>query len=109
ILIGFKGRMGLALQTCAARIPQIEVVGKIGSGDHLKSSLAKADVVIDFSYHDATFGFAEECARQKKALVIGTTGHTEEQKAQLMKLKSQIPIVWSSNYSTGVNALFWLT
>ena len=43
------------------------------------------------------------------ALVIGTTGHTEAQRSQISNFKSQIPIVLASNYSTGVNTLFWLT
>ena len=109
IITGAKGRMGLTLLRCAERIPDIDVVGQIDSGDDLRKTIESADVVIDFSYHDATPNFAEECARHKKALVIGTTGHTDVQKAQISKLKSQIPIVWASNYSTGVNTLFWLT
>jgi 4-hydroxy-tetrahydrodipicolinate reductase len=42
-------------------------------------------------------------------MVIGTTGHTEAQRNELLAIARQIPIVWSANYSTGVNALFWLT
>ena len=109
IITGAKGRMGQMLINCAARMPQIEVVGKIGSGDDIRSVIEKCDAVIDFSYHDATAGFAEECAKHKKALVIGTTGHTEPQKAQITNLKLKVPMVWASNYSTGVNTLFWLT
>ncbi|MDB6023897.1 MAG: 4-hydroxy-tetrahydrodipicolinate reductase [Verrucomicrobiales bacterium] len=109
IITGAKGRMGAVLLTCAARIPQIEVVAKIGSGDDISSVIDKCDVVIDFSYHDATPKFAEICARHNKALVVGTTGHDAAQKTQVTALKSKIPIVWSSNYSTGVNTLFWLT
>ncbi|MEO5803690.1 MAG: 4-hydroxy-tetrahydrodipicolinate reductase [Verrucomicrobiota bacterium] len=109
IITGAKGRMGLMLLRCAECIPDIDVVSQIDAGDDLHKTIESADVVIDFSCHDATPGFAEECARHKKPLVIGTTGHTDAQKAQISKLKSQIPIVWASNYSTGVNTLFWLT
>jgi 4-hydroxy-tetrahydrodipicolinate reductase len=109
IITGPKGRMGQALLNCASRMPQIEVIGQISSGDDIRGVIGKCDVVIDFSYHDATAGFAEECARHKKALVIGTTGHTEEQKTQIKAFQASVPIVWSSNYSTGVNTLFWLT
>jgi 4-hydroxy-tetrahydrodipicolinate reductase len=109
IITGARGRMGLALLRCAERIPDIEVVGQIGAGDDIRKTIEGADVVIDFSFHEATANFAEECARHKKALVIGTTGHTAAQRSQIENLKSQIPIVWSSNYSTGVNTLFWLT
>jgi 4-hydroxy-tetrahydrodipicolinate reductase len=66
-------------------------------------------VVVDFSSHGATLSIAAICALHKKSLVIGTTGHTDDARAQISNLKSQIPIVLSSNFSTGVNALFWLT
>jgi 4-hydroxy-tetrahydrodipicolinate reductase len=40
--------------------------------------------------------------------VIGTTGHSAAEQAQISGHKATIPIVWASNYSTGVNTLFWL-
>ena len=109
IITGSKGRMGQALVTCAARIPELEVVGQIDMGDNLASIIGKCDAVIDFSFHSATLDVAKLCAANKKALVIGTTGHADSEKSEIRNLKSQIPIVWSSNYSTGVNTLFWLT
>ncbi len=109
IITGSKGRMGQALLTCAARIPELEVVGQIDAGDDLGAIIAKCDAVIDFSFHSATLGVAKLCAQHKKALVIGTTGHQPAEKSEIANLKSQIPIVWASNYSTGVNTLFWLT
>jgi len=109
IITGRKGRMGLALLRCAEQIPEITVVGQVDLGDDIRTVIEKCDVVIDFSFHEATRGFASECARHKKALVIGTTGHSDAEKTEITNFKSQIPIVWSSNYSTGVNTLFWLT
>jgi 4-hydroxy-tetrahydrodipicolinate reductase len=109
IITGSKGRMGQALLACATRIPEIKVVGEIDTGDDLATVIAAGDVVIDFSFHSATLGVAQLCARHKKALVIGTTGHADTEKSAIRNLQSAIPIVWSSNYSTGVNTLFWLT
>ena len=109
IITGSKGRMGQTLVACAARIPGIQVTGQVDQGDDLGAIVSGCDVVIDFSFHNATAGVAELCAKQKKALVIGTTGHSESEKVQISDLKSQIPMVWASNYSTGVNTLFWLT
>jgi 4-hydroxy-tetrahydrodipicolinate reductase len=40
---------------------------------------------------------------------VGTTGHSEAGRAQITGVKDQIPIVLASNFSTGVNTLFWLT
>ena len=109
IITGSKGRMGQALLACAARIPELEVVGAIDHGDDLAAIIGKADVVIDFSFHSATLGVAELCAKNKKAIVIGTTGHSAEEKNKITALKSQIPMVVATNFSTGVNTLFWLT
>jgi 4-hydroxy-tetrahydrodipicolinate reductase len=52
---------------------------------------------------------AKLCADRKKALVIGTTGHTEHEREVVRGLVSMIPVVWSANFSTGVNVLFWVT
>ncbi len=101
--------MGQAIAACAARIPRIEVVGQVDEGDDLGAIIAKCDVVIDFSFHNVTPAVAELSAIHAKALVIGTTGHSDSEKSPISNLKSQIPIVWASNYSTGVNTLFWLT
>ena len=109
IITGAKGRMGQALITSAARFPDLKITGQIDQGDDLRTVIAGGDVVIDFSFHDATLAVAGLCAVHRKALVIGTTGHSDAEKSQIVNLKSQIPIVWSSNYSTGVNTLFWLT
>ena len=109
IITGSKGRMGQALINCAKNIRDIEVVGQIDKGNDLKAVIKGADVVVDFSFHEATLEIAELCAGNKKALVIGTTGHSDAEQSEIKNQKSRIPIVWSSNYSTGVNTLFWLT
>ena len=109
VITGAKGRMGQALMACAARRPGMQVVGRIDVGDELEGCIGLADVVVDFSLHEATLGIARACAGQRKALVIGTTGHGDEQRAEIAALSARIAMVWSSNFSTGVNALFWLT
>jgi 4-hydroxy-tetrahydrodipicolinate reductase len=109
IITGFKGRMGTALIACAPAHPNLEIAAKIDQGDDLRSVVESADVVVDFSSHSATLSIAAICALHKRALVIGTTGHSDDARLQISNLKTQIPIVLSANYSTGVNALFWLT
>jgi 4-hydroxy-tetrahydrodipicolinate reductase len=109
IITGAKGRMGQALIARAENFRALEIVAAINRGDDLKAVIAKSDVVIDFSSHDATPGIVELCAKNKKAIVIGTTGHSEKEKSQIANRKSKIPIVLASNFSTGVNTLFWLT
>ena len=109
IITGAKGRMGQTLLSCAERSPEVQVIGQIDLGDDLLGLVKETDAVIDFSFHDATGQFASVCAEHRKALVIGTTGHSEAEKSQISNWSAQIPIVWASNYSTGVNTLFWLT
>src|SRR6185369_12042506 len=78
-------------------------------GDDLKSVIERGDVVIDFSFHSVTSSITALCAQHRKPIVIGTTGHSDAERSEILKYKSQIPIVLSANYSTGVNTLFWLT
>jgi 4-hydroxy-tetrahydrodipicolinate reductase len=109
IITGAKGRMGQTLLSCAKNFRDLEIVAAIERGDDLSAAISKGDVVIDFSLHSATPTFVELCAKNKKAIVIGTTGFSENERAQIEKFSPQISIVLSSNFSTGVNALFWLT
>lgn len=109
IITGSKGRMGQAIIACAQKISELEVVAQIDKNDDLAAVIDRADVVIDFSAHSATIEVAQLCGKHQKALVIGTTGHTDTDKFEITKVIKNIPVVWASNFSTGVNTLFWLT
>ena len=109
IITGSKGRMGQMLVSCAKSFRDLQIVGQIDQSDDLSAIIAGSDVVIDFSLHSATPGIVELCANNQKAVVIGTTGHSESERSQITSFRSKIPMVWASNYSTGVNTLFWLT
>jgi 4-hydroxy-tetrahydrodipicolinate reductase len=109
IITGSKGRMGRALLACAEHNSELQIVGQIDQGEDLKAVIDQGDVLIDFSSHSATASIAALCAERKKAMVIGTTGHSDEARSQIGNYGSRIPIVLASNFSTGVNALFWLT
>jgi len=109
IITGARGRMGQALVACAPQHPELSVVDQIDQGDDLAAVIAKCDVVVDFSSHTATAEIVALCAKHGKALVIGTTGHDDAARARILPQAARISLVWSSNYSTGVNTLFWLT
>lgn len=109
IITGYKGRMGKALLNVAGQMNDLAVTGQVEVGDNIESFLPAADVVIDFSYHTATENILSLCAKHSKAMVLGTTGHSEQEKAAIRGFSHKVPIVWASNYSTGVNTLFWLT
>ena len=101
--------MGQALIASAKNFPALQIVAHIGRNGDLGGVISQGDAVIDFSVHSATPGIVELCAKSKKALVIGTTGHADSEKKAISETQSIIPMVWASNFSTGVNTLFWLT
>lgn len=101
--------MGQALIRCAAPLDELEVVAAIDQGDDLAGALPAADVVVDFSLPHTWPMLTGLCARHGKPLVSGTTGASPEERAALEAAGSVVPIVWASNFSTGVNTLFWLT
>jgi len=109
IITGAKGRMGQALVSCAKNFRELHIAAQIDKGDDLPDAVTRGDVVVDFSTQTATADIAGLCARHKKAMVIGTTGHTSAERNEVLKFKTKIPMVWTSNFSTGVNTLFWLT
>jgi 4-hydroxy-tetrahydrodipicolinate reductase len=109
IIVGARGRMGQALIKCLPQHAGLQLAAQIDQGDDLAVALPGGDVVIDFSAHANTVAVAALCAQNKKPLVIGTTGHTDTDTYEIKLLKAKIPIVWASNFSTGVNTLFWLT
>jgi 4-hydroxy-tetrahydrodipicolinate reductase len=109
IICGAKGRMGQTLIACAKSDPELQLAGEVDLGDDLAKIIGRSDVVVDFSSHEATAMIAKMAADHKKALVIGTTGHTDRERKVVRDLATMIPIVWSANFSTGVNALFWAT
>ncbi len=78
----------------------------IGAG--LESVIDKGDVIIDFTFHQATMEFARLAARYKKAMVIGTTGLSSENLLELRELAKNFPCVQAPNMSICVNVLFKL-
>lgn len=80
-------------------------LGKIGvtlAGD-LAAVVDDFDVLIDFTHPSVTLKNLEVCRQAGKAMVIGTTGFTVEEKQQLSEATKQIPIVFAANFSVGVN------
>lgn len=108
MICGYRGRMGQTL-IAIAESENAEVAARKDMGDPLSDGLDACKVAIDFSFHAATPELAEACAKRGVPLVIGTTGHSEEEKARILACTDRIPIVWAGNYSIGVNLLFYLT
>jgi 4-hydroxy-tetrahydrodipicolinate reductase len=109
VIVGSRGRMGEALMRLVAANPQLELVAGIGRGDNLSDVVDRTDVVIEFAQHVVTSSLVQIAAGHGKAVVIGTTGHTKEERAAIQANAGRIPIVFAPNYSVGVNLLFHLT
>ena len=80
-------------------------LGKIGValvGD-LAAVVDEFDVLIDFTHPSVTLRNLAVCRQAGKAMVIGTTGFTPEEKQLLNEAAKQIPIVFAANFSVGVN------
>ncbi len=108
LINGAKGRMGQALLG-AAREMALPVGAAIDAGDDLAAALATSDVVVDFSAPSATRAVLEAAVARQKPVVLGTTGHSAEEKKALLALAGRVPCVWAGNFSVGVNLLFALT
>ena len=108
IICGAKGRMGQTLVACAKGDPALQLAGEVDVGDDLERVMNKCDVIVDFSVREATAGIARLASRHGKALVIGTTGHSPAEKQAVCDAIRPIACVWASNFSIGVNALFWI-
>ena len=74
----------------------------------LAAGLAGADVLIDFTRPEGTLAHLDVCARLGVRAVIGTTGFSEAQKAQIAAHAQHIAIVMAPNMSLGVNVMLKL-
>jgi 4-hydroxy-tetrahydrodipicolinate reductase len=108
LLVGAKGRMGQAIAAAAEAAGAVIVAG-LDQGDDLTQGIGDCEVVIDFSHPSATDAVGRACLGANKPAVIGTTGHSNEDRALFEAISKSVPIVLSPNFSVGVNALFWLT
>ncbi|HEY2139920.1 MAG TPA: 4-hydroxy-tetrahydrodipicolinate reductase [Chthoniobacterales bacterium] len=108
LLLGGKGRMGQAIAAAATKV-EVEITASLDLGDEVTKEIRGCDVVVDFSNPSATGALTRACRDAKKPAVIGTTGHSEKEGKLIAEMANSVAVVFSPNYSVGVNALFWLT
>ena len=100
--------MGQTISSLADEL-DIEIVAAVDLGDDPSEGMSECDVTMDFSSHDSIIPLLVRTKREQKAMVIGTTGHTDEESQAIVEASESLPIVWAGNYSIGVNLLFYLT
>ena len=108
VICGANGAMGKLID----EILGAEVAGRVSiDGENgVPKTFAElgeisADVVVDFSHHSAVadvLGYAEKIG---SAVVIGTTGHTAEEKTMIYEAAKKLPVFYSGNMSLGIAVL----
>lgn len=104
---GARGRMGRAVSQVLDAREDVVVATRFDRGE--TPDLNLCDVIIDFSTPEASVELARACAeRGGPALVIGSTGLSPEQDAEIEAAADKIAIVRSGNFSLGLNILIGL-
>jgi len=129
VIAGAAGRMGQALIRCSMQTDGVELIGAVEHPEHellgrdvgviagippagilltsdLSAALPDADVLIDFTFHTVVPRNAALAAKLGRAVVLGTTGLTEEERLAVSKAADSVPVMWAPNMSLGVNLLF---
>lgn len=128
IIAGAAGRMGMRLvaltqESCILSLAgaiemkghpaigkdagEIAQVGRTGIllTEDISNSLKNSEVVIDFTGPASCLTNLEQVVKASKAMVIGTTGFSDQELTQLKSLATEVPCVFSPNMSVGVNVL----
>ncbi|HRO32466.1 MAG TPA: 4-hydroxy-tetrahydrodipicolinate reductase [Brevundimonas sp.] len=104
---GARGRMGRTVSQVLDARDDVVVAARFDWGE--TPDLSLCDVVIDFTTAEASVALARAAAeRGGPALVIGSTGFTPEQDAEIQAAAEKVAIVRSGNFSLGVNILIGL-
>lgn len=131
VVTGAAGRMGGRIISMVVEAENLQLVGAVemtghsqigqdagyvaGCGDlgvritdSLPKALEQADLLIDFTFPQVSLRNAAVCADMGKAMVIGSTGFTPQERAELDLFAQRAPIVFAPNMSVGVNVCFKL-
>tara|TARA_Y100000816_G_scaffold291472_1_gene282929 strand:- start:580 stop:1353 length:774 start_codon:yes stop_codon:yes gene_type:complete len=120
-ITGFMGRMGKQLIKSSKSDKSFKIVSLTENKRFNKkiygirpefntvNAFKKADVIIDFTIPRCTLDVLKIAVKQKKRVVIGTTGFSKKQEKLIEKYSKKIPILKAGNMSLGVNLLMYLT
>lgn len=108
VLCGANGAMGKLISGLlgAEIVGRVSLDGENGAArTFAELGEQDANVVIDFSHHTAACDVAAYAVKIGAAAVIGTTGHTAEEKAAIRKAAETVPVFYSGNMSLGIAVL----
>jgi 4-hydroxy-tetrahydrodipicolinate reductase len=109
LLVGAAGRMGKTVLGVAKSDAQIVIAAQCDLDDPIEPAIKSCDAAIDFSHADAIDEICPAALQHGKPLVIGTTGHSQQQHRTIEEAARSVPIVLASNFSVAVNVLFWIS
>ena len=128
VITGAAGRMGGKIISLISKSEDIKVVGAVEVAGHpiigrdigqelglgktnvlvsnkLSDCIEKADVVIDFTNHEASINYLKTANKKNKAIVIGSTGFTSDEMKEVKKMAKNTRCVLAPNMSVGVNVM----
>ncbi len=128
---GAAGKMGKRIIALAHENPNFQIVGAVESPDHpalgydagevagigainvkivskCEDIIDNTDLIIDFSSPSASINNIHLCADKGKAIVVGTTGFSDNQREKIAHMGPKTKCLVAPNMSLGVNLLFRL-
>ena len=108
VLCGANGAMGKLIDGILgdAVVGRVSIDGENGvPKTFAELGNVGADMVIDFSHHTAVADVLKYAKANGCAVVIGTTGHTAEEKEMIYAAAKEIPVFYSGNMSLGIAVL----
>ncbi len=108
IICGANGAMGKLIDQIlgAETVGRVSIDGENGvPKTFAELGNMEADVLIDFSHHSAIADVLAYAKENRMAVVVGTTGHTEAEKALIFAAAKELPVFYSGNMSLGIAVL----
>jgi 4-hydroxy-tetrahydrodipicolinate reductase len=100
---GSSGRMGKMLIDAINASDDCELAGQLDIGIDIHAELQNADYLIDFTRPEGTMAHIKVCQELNVKMVIGTTGFSDAEKAEIAAASKNIAIMLAPNMSVGVN------
>jgi 4-hydroxy-tetrahydrodipicolinate reductase len=105
---GASGRMGRMLIEAVEAAPDCTLAGTLDIGTDIAAGIADAQVLIDFTRPEGTMAHLAACRARGVKMVIGTTGFSAAQKAEIAEHAKHIALMVAPNMSVGVNVVLRL-
>lgn len=99
--------LGAALEASDSPALDTEIAG-VTIGADIAAAVMASDVLVDFTRPQGTLAHLVACAAARKPIVIGTTGFSEGERANIAHAAERVAVAMSPNFAIGVNAVFKL-